>query len=78
MKALAWQNGGGVIKSVGWNLGLLAPGSLLCAMAINGILILHRFVSGGVTGVALIFHYLSLPRSWAIASAISCIGNPFY
>ena len=49
-----WQ----VLKDIGWNLGLLILGSLLCAFAINGILIPHRFVSGGFTGMALVIHYL--------------------
>jgi len=36
---------------------------VLVAVAINGILIPHQFVSGGFTGVALVIHYLfpSLP-----------------
>jgi uncharacterized membrane-anchored protein YitT (DUF2179 family) len=40
-------------------------GSAICAVAINGILIPHRFVSGGVTGLALVIHYMvpSLPVS---------------
>jgi uncharacterized membrane-anchored protein YitT (DUF2179 family) len=52
-----------MLKVIGWNLGLLALGSLLCALGINGLLIPHRFVSGGVTGLALLVHYLfpSLP-----------------
>ena len=37
---------------------MLILGSLLCALAINGIIIPHRFVSGGVTGLALVLHYL--------------------
>ncbi|MBA4422043.1 MAG: YitT family protein [Syntrophus sp. (in: bacteria)] len=49
-----WQ----ILKNVGWNLGLLILGSLLCALAINGVLIPHRFVSGGFTGLALVIHYL--------------------
>ena len=47
------------LKNIGWNLGLLVLGSLLCGVAINGILIPHRFVSGGVTGLALVLHYLA-------------------
>jgi len=47
-----------ILKNIGWNLGLLILGSLLCALAINGIIIPHRFVSGGVTGLALVIHYL--------------------
>jgi len=41
-----------------WNLGLITLGSVLCAVAINGILIPHKFFSGGFTGVALVIHYL--------------------
>jgi uncharacterized membrane-anchored protein YitT (DUF2179 family) len=48
-----------------WNLGLITLGSVLCAVAVNGILIPQGFVSGGVTGLALVIHYLlpSLPVS---------------
>jgi uncharacterized membrane-anchored protein YitT (DUF2179 family) len=60
-----------MIKSVGWNLLLLTLGSLLCAVAINGILIPHRFVSGGVTGVALIIHYLWPSLSVALIYALA-------
>jgi uncharacterized membrane-anchored protein YitT (DUF2179 family) len=46
-----------------WNLGLITTGSLLCAVAINGILIPQKFFAAGFTGVSLIIHYLvpSLP-----------------
>lgn len=47
-----------VLKEIGSNLALLAAGSVLCAIGVNGILIPHRFVSGGVTGLALVVHYL--------------------
>jgi len=51
------------LPQVFWNLGLIGLGSLLCAVAINGILIPRQFLSGGFTGLALILHYLfpSLP-----------------
>ena len=54
-----------LLSRVLWNLGLITLGSVLCAVAVNGILIPHRFVSGGVTGLALVIHYLlpSLPVS---------------
>ena len=58
MKDVSQWRGWPVLKEIGWNLGLLAAGSLLCGVAINGILIPHRFVSGGVTGLALVIHYL--------------------
>lgn len=38
-------------------LGILL-GSLLISLAINGLFIPHHLLSGGVMGVALIFHYL--------------------
>lgn len=47
-----------ILMNIGRNMGLLILGSFLCALAINGILVPHRFVSGGVTGLALVIHYL--------------------
>ena len=41
-----------------WNLALIALGSALCAVAVNGILIPRQFLSGGFTGLSLIIHYL--------------------
>jgi uncharacterized membrane-anchored protein YitT (DUF2179 family) len=40
------------------NLALISLGSALCSVAINGILIPHKFFSAGFTGVALIIHYM--------------------
>ena len=40
------------------NLVLMGAGSLVCAAAINGILIEHQFLSGGLTGLALFAHYM--------------------
>ncbi len=45
-------------KTAGWNIFLITVGSLLCAVSINGILIPHKFVSGGVVGVSIVIHYL--------------------
>ncbi len=55
----------GGLRAVIWNLTLIGAGSVLCAGAINGILIPQRFLSGGVTGVALVIYYLwpALPVS---------------
>jgi uncharacterized membrane-anchored protein YitT (DUF2179 family) len=47
-------NTGQIVKQVA----LIAIGSAFCAIAINGILIPHRFLSGGFTGLALVIHYL--------------------
>lgn len=40
------------------NLLLLTLGSILCAIAINGILIPNGFLSSGLAGLVLILHYL--------------------
>lgn len=47
-----------LLKQTLWNLFLITAGSLLCVVAINGILIPHRFLSGGLTGLALEIYYL--------------------
>jgi uncharacterized membrane-anchored protein YitT (DUF2179 family) len=50
-------------KKILWNLLLLTIGSVLCALAIKGVLIPKQFLAGGITGVSLLIHYLfsSLP-----------------
>jgi uncharacterized membrane-anchored protein YitT (DUF2179 family) len=54
----SWTSTLGSVREILWNLGLIALGSVLCAVAINGILIPHGFVSGGLVGIGLIIHYL--------------------
>jgi uncharacterized membrane-anchored protein YitT (DUF2179 family) len=46
-----------------WNLLLISLGSIVCAIAIKGILIPKEFLAGGVAGLAILVHYLvpSLP-----------------
>ena len=46
-----------------WNLLLISVGSVLCAVAIKGVIIPKEFLTGGVTGLALLVHRLlpSLP-----------------
>jgi uncharacterized membrane-anchored protein YitT (DUF2179 family) len=46
-----------------WNLLLISAGSVLCAVAVKGILVPKQFLAGGVTGLALLGHYVfpSLP-----------------
>jgi uncharacterized membrane-anchored protein YitT (DUF2179 family) len=41
-----------------WNLFLITAGSLLCAVAINGILVPTQFLAGGVSGLSLFIYYL--------------------
>lgn len=38
------------------DVGLLCLGGVLCAIGINSVLIPHNFVTGGVTGIALIVY----------------------
>ncbi|HPS88086.1 MAG TPA: YitT family protein, partial [Spirochaetota bacterium] len=49
-----------------YNTFLLTLGSAICAVAVNGFLIPHGFLSSGITGVALIVYYkMSLiPVGW--------------
>jgi uncharacterized membrane-anchored protein YitT (DUF2179 family) len=51
------------IKTILWNLLLISVGSIICAAAIKGILVPKQFLAGGVTGLALLMHYIlpSLP-----------------
>lgn len=45
-------------KSLVWNLFLMALGSFLCAVAIQGVLVPKEFLAGGITGLALLIHYM--------------------
>ena len=58
MQASPASTGIGTAKTVLWNLILLGAGSALCAVSINGILIPHKFLSGGFVGLALVTYYL--------------------
>ncbi len=60
------ESGAEIVKQVILNLSLIGIGSALVAVAINGIIIPHQFVSGGIVGLALGFHYIfpSLPVGW--------------
>ncbi|MDQ7032223.1 MAG: YitT family protein [Desulfonauticus sp.] len=44
--------------TVWWNLILLTISALLIAISVKGIAIHHHLISGGVSGLALILHYL--------------------
>ena len=46
------------LRVILWNLFLITSGSVICALAINGILIPHKFLSGGFVGTTLFIHYL--------------------
>lgn len=45
---------------------LIMLGSVLCAVAVNGILIPRQFVTGGITGIAMILHrsFPAVPLGW--------------
>ena len=45
-------------RKIGWNVALLSIGSILCALAVKGILVPKQFLAGGVTGLALLAHYV--------------------
>ncbi|MFP4070954.1 MAG: YitT family protein [Desulfovibrionales bacterium] len=47
-----------VTYTVPWNLALIAFGSVLIAFALKTIAIPHGFISGGVSGLSLLFFYL--------------------
>ena len=63
MSAWSRKSAVGSARHVAWNLGLIALGSALCSVAINGILLPQQFYGAGFTGVSLLIHYLfpSLP-----------------
>ena len=76
MPAFSWRSTLGSTKQVLWNLILISVGSILCAEGINGILIPQQFLSGGVTGIVIVIHYLvpTLP----IATLYFIINLPIY
>jgi uncharacterized membrane-anchored protein YitT (DUF2179 family) len=71
MKGVSQWRGWPVLKDIGRNLILLCVGSVVVAAGINGLLIPHRFVSGGVTGFALVLHYLAPTFSVALIYAVA-------
>ncbi len=46
------------LVKIAWNLLLIVVGSVLCAIAINGILIPNQFLAGGISGLSLFIYYL--------------------
>jgi len=66
VKRQSWYSTIEQLKRVLWNLGLIAIGSVLCALPVNGLLIPQQFFGAGFTGVALLVHYgfPSLPVAW--------------
>ena len=74
--------GRGTFEAIGqvlWNVCLISVGSVICAIAVNGILIPHGFLSGGFVGMTLIIHYLApiLPVSllyFVLNIPVYCLG----
>ncbi|MCF8142458.1 MAG: YitT family protein [Deltaproteobacteria bacterium] len=52
-------------KKIIWNLFLMATGSVICCVAVNGILIPQKFFGAGFTGLSILIYYLfdSIPLS---------------
>jgi uncharacterized membrane-anchored protein YitT (DUF2179 family) len=71
MKGFSRWGGWTALKDVGWNIGLMCVGSVLIGVGINGVLIPHRFVSGGVTGLSLLLHYLVPSLSVALIYVVA-------
>ena len=55
---------------------LLCAGSLLTAIAVNGILLPRGFLSGGFTGLALLIHYLA--PVWSVSLLYLLLNLPLY
>jgi uncharacterized membrane-anchored protein YitT (DUF2179 family) len=45
-------------RQIIWNLFLIAVGSVICCISVNGILIKQEFFGAGFTGLSLVIHYL--------------------
>lgn len=65
-----------LLSTVVWNLLLLIVGSLITATAINGLVIPNNYIAGGVTGLALVLHYL-LP-SIPVGALVFLLNIPLF
>ena len=45
------------VRKVIWNVILITTGTVICAVAVNSILIPKQFMAGGFTGLSLLIHY---------------------
>ncbi|MDF2500332.1 MAG: hypothetical protein K0Q77_1046 [Anaerosporomusa subterranea] len=54
-----------------WRYALVGLGSIICGAGINAFLVPHHMLSGGISGVAMIFYFLF---NWPIG-LLSAIGN---
>ncbi|MGD8291569.1 MAG: YitT family protein [Desulfobacterales bacterium] len=46
------------MRNIIWNVFLITTGSVICAVAVNSILVPKQFLAGGFTGLALLIHYV--------------------
>ncbi len=58
------------------DIALIAAGSIISALAVNGILIPNQFVSGGVTGIALVIH--SIIPAWRVEWIYIAMNIPMF
>ena len=63
-------------KKIIWNLILITVGSVICAVAVNSILIPKQFLAGGFTGLAMLIHY-SLPVI-PLGAVYFCLNIPIF
>ena len=56
MKKLLYHQ---VISSVAWNLFLITAGSIIFAIGLKSIAIPQGFITGGISGLTLLFYYVS-------------------
>jgi len=45
------------LRTILWNVFLMAAGSVICSVAVNSILIPKQFLAGGFAGLAILIHY---------------------
>ena len=64
------------LKTILWNLLLIAVGSLIAAVAINGVVIPGRLLSGGIGGASLVIHYL-MPQI-PVGLAVFALNVPLF
>ena len=60
--SLSWQKYSKHLRQIFVNLLLISAGSIICAVAVNAILIPFKFFGAGFTGISLLIHYL-LPQA---------------
>lgn len=64
------------LKKIIWNLILISVGSVICAVAVNSILIPKQFLAGGITGLAMLIHY-GLPAI-PLGVVYFCLNIPIF